>query len=154
MADMPARTFRNSAGILAALIFVSAAALARGMAASELRIHTLESKVFGNVRNIRVLLPPGYDERGNASKRYPVLYLNDGQNLFDKATSVFNPMEWGVDETVAKLSADKSIPPIIVVGIDNAGRSGREQIFALPGRISLTAAPGSAGKKISGISCR
>ena len=92
---------------------------------TELRLHRLESKIFGNTRNIRVLLPPDYDQPRNASRRYPVLYLNDGQNLFDKATSVFNPMEWGVDETVTKLLADGSIPPMIIVGIDNAGRSGR-----------------------------
>ena len=92
---------------------------------TELRLHRLESKIFGNTRNIRVLLPPDYDQPRNASRRYPVLYLNDGQNLFDKATSVFNPMEWGVDETVTKLLADGSMPPMIIVGIDNAGRSGR-----------------------------
>lgn len=92
---------------------------------AELQLHQLRSKIFGNERTIRVLLPPGYNEKRNRSRSYPVLYLNDGQNLFDKNTSVFNSMEWRVDETVTKLIKEKLIEPIIVVGIDNAGRSGR-----------------------------
>jgi predicted alpha/beta superfamily hydrolase len=94
-----------------------------------LRFHALDSKVFGNVRTIRVLVPPDYHNTQNSRRRYPVLYLNDGQNLFDKATSVFNPMEWRVDETVSKLIREGEIPPIIVVGIDNAGRSGRSSEY-------------------------
>jgi len=92
--------------------------------ARSLQLHRLESKIFGNARYIRVLLPAGYDLPRNASRRYPVLYLNDGQNLFDKTTSLFNPMEWGVDEAVTKLLAD-GVPPMIIVGIDNAGTSAR-----------------------------
>lgn len=60
-----------------------------------------------------------------APGRYPVLYLNDGQNLFDTTVSVFNPHEWEVDETVDRLTRAGEIEPIIIVGIDNAGRSGR-----------------------------
>lgn len=90
-----------------------------------LRLHSLESQVFNNTRTIRVLLPAGYDEAVNRKRRYPVLYLNDGQNLFDLSTSVFNPMEWQVDETVDRLIASREIEPLIVVGIDNAGRSNR-----------------------------
>ena len=56
--------------------------------AGDLRLHQFRSEVFGNTRTIRVLLPRGYDERVNRNRRYPVLYLNDGQNLFDAATSV------------------------------------------------------------------
>ncbi|HVF47783.1 MAG TPA: alpha/beta hydrolase-fold protein [Pyrinomonadaceae bacterium] len=93
--------------------------------AGELRLHQLKSQVFGNARAIRVLLPHGYGERANRKRRYPVLYLNDGQNLFDVATSIFNPMEWQADETVGRLIGARDIEPVIVVGIDNAGRSGR-----------------------------
>ncbi|MEZ5427269.1 MAG: alpha/beta hydrolase-fold protein [Pyrinomonadaceae bacterium] len=49
------------------------------------RFHQLKSKIFGNTRTIRVLLPPGYDQK--PLQKYPVLYLNDGQNLFDASTS-------------------------------------------------------------------
>src|SRR5205823_7376853 len=48
----------------------------------------------------------------------PVLYMHDGQNCFDRATSAFGN-EWEIDETLTKLIADKTIAPIIVVGIDN-----------------------------------
>ena len=48
--------------------------------------------------------------------------MNDGQNLFDKTTSIFNPMEWEIDETLKTLSSKHKIDPIIVVGIDNAGK--------------------------------
>jgi predicted alpha/beta superfamily hydrolase len=91
----------------------------------ELRLHEFRSRVFGNTRMLRVLVPDGYDAPEHAERRYPVLYLNDGQNLFDSATSVFNPMEWRVDETVRALVRTGEIPPLIVVGIDNAGRRGR-----------------------------
>jgi predicted alpha/beta superfamily hydrolase len=91
----------------------------------DLRLHELTSRVFENRRTLRVLVPRGYDAPENRDRRYPVLYLNDGQNLFDSATSTFNPMEWRVDESVDSLVAAGAIPPLIVVGIDNAGRGGR-----------------------------
>jgi len=91
----------------------------------ELRLHKFDSKTFQNTRMLRVLLPEGYDAPQNRTRRYPVLYLNDGQNLFDASTSVLNPMEWRVDETVHALVAAHTIPPMIVVGIDSAGRRGR-----------------------------
>ncbi len=87
----------------------------------DLRVHILESRIFNNTRKIRVLLPPGYGEPGNSRRFYPVLYLNDGQNLFDAKDSLFTGKEWRVDETVHELITKKEIEPIIVVGIDNAG---------------------------------
>jgi enterochelin esterase-like enzyme len=81
----------------------------------------LESKVFGNKRLLRVWLPPGYSEPVAAAKRYPVLYLFDGQMLFDRCTSQPFPDEWRVDETMTELIAKKRVEPLIVVGIDNAG---------------------------------
>jgi len=88
----------------------------------DLRFHQFTSQVFGNTRMLRVLLPPSYDEEANKTWRYPVLYLNDGQNLFDAGTSIFNPLEWQVDETVARLLREDKIEPLIIVGIDNAGK--------------------------------
>lgn len=81
----------------------------------------LESKVFGNKRLLRVWLPPGYSDTVAAGKRYPVLYLFDGQMLFDRCTSQPFPDEWHVDETLTDLIAKKAVEPLIVVGIDNAG---------------------------------
>jgi predicted alpha/beta superfamily hydrolase len=87
----------------------------------DLRVHPLASKIFSNTRSIRVLVPPGYDAAENRSKRYPVLYLLDGQNLFDACLSDVSKAEWEVDETVYRMIREKAIPEMIVVGIDHAG---------------------------------
>jgi predicted alpha/beta superfamily hydrolase len=85
-----------------------------------LDVVTIEAKVFPYPHGLRVWLPPGYDAPANATKAYPVLYLLDGQNLFDRCTS-FIGREWGVDETMTRLVGEGRIPPVIVVGLDNAG---------------------------------
>jgi predicted alpha/beta superfamily hydrolase len=66
-----------------------------------------------------VWLPHGYHDAENAERHYPVFYLNDGQNLFDRATA-FGGVEWRVDETADRLIRENSIAPMIIVGIDNA----------------------------------
>jgi predicted alpha/beta superfamily hydrolase len=90
-------------------------------ATGDLRIHTLDSRIFGNQRQIRVLLPPGYDAPENARRRYDVLYMLDGQNLFDACLSDVSHREWELDETVLRLEQAQRIPPMIVVGVDHAG---------------------------------
>jgi predicted alpha/beta superfamily hydrolase len=97
------------------------AAECKSTVSGDLRIHSLTSKIFNNTRSIRVLVPPGYDTPANRSKRYPVLYLLDGQNLFDACLSDVSHAEWQVDETVYRLIREKAIPEMIVVGIDHAG---------------------------------
>jgi enterochelin esterase-like enzyme len=92
-----------------------------GGATGDLRLHKITSRVFRNERFLRVWLPPGYDEAQNKARHYPVLYLNDGQNLFESSTS-FTGVEWQADETADRLIREDQIPPIIVVGIDNAGK--------------------------------
>jgi predicted alpha/beta superfamily hydrolase len=82
----------------------------------QLWLHELRSTIFGNTRLLRVWLPPEYD--GWGEKRYPILYLNDGQNLFDPATA-FAGVHWQVGETATRLIAEGKIPPLIIVGIDN-----------------------------------
>ena len=85
----------------------------------ELRFHAYASRVFGNTRQLRVWLPAGYSSRQNEGRRYPVFYLNDGQNLFDAATA-FAGVDWRVGETLSRLIAELRVPPMIVAGIDNA----------------------------------
>jgi predicted alpha/beta superfamily hydrolase len=85
----------------------------------DLRLHELRSRIFRNARMLRVWLPPRYDAPDNNTRHYPVLYLNDGQNLFDRATA-FGGVEWQVDETADRLIRQEVIPPLIIVGIDNA----------------------------------
>lgn len=70
-------------------------------------------------RRIWLYLPPGYETSG---KQYPVLYMHDGQNLFDTSTS-FSGGEWGIDETLNRLVQEGQTEGVIVVGIDHGGSS-------------------------------
>lgn len=90
-------------------------------AAGDLRLHEFRSRFFRNTRFLRVWLPPGYDAAENSKKRYPVFYLNDGQNLFEPSTS-FTGVEWQVDEAAERLIREGQVEPVIIVGIDNAGK--------------------------------
>jgi len=109
------QTSRNEAAGIAAPIRA-------GGATGDLRLHEFRSSVFRNTRFLRVWLPPGYDDAENASRHYPVLYLNDGQNLFE-ASAAFGGIEWQVDETTDRLIREGAVPPMIVVGIDNTGKN-------------------------------
>jgi predicted alpha/beta superfamily hydrolase len=71
---------------------------------------------LGRERTVRLYLPPSYAAR--ADKRYPVIYMHDGQNLFDDATSYAG--EWGIDETMDTLARTRGFEAI-VVGVDNGG---------------------------------
>jgi predicted alpha/beta superfamily hydrolase len=92
-----------------------------GGAVGDLRLHEFKSGIFRGTRFLRVWLPPGYDDAENAERHYPVLYLNDGQNLFE-AVAAFGGVEWQVDETADRLIREGDVPPMIVVGLDNAGK--------------------------------
>ena len=101
----------------------AASGFIRGESATgDLRLHEFRSGTFRNTRFVRVWLPPGYDDPANAGRHYPVFYINDGQNLFESSSS-FNGVEWQVDETGDRLIREGVIPPMIFVGLDNAGRS-------------------------------
>lgn len=92
----------------------------------ELQIITLNSQVYQNIRNLRVWLPANYFAPVNRTKRYPVLYMQDGQNLFDAATAELG--EWKFDETVQFLTGSMRIHPLIVVGIDSTPRRANEYL--------------------------
>ncbi len=80
-------------------------------------LHTLPnvySPELGNVRDVYVYLPPDYEHE---VRRYPVVYMHDGQNLFDTGTAFGHP--WRVEEAV--ISAARLGQPSIVVGVPNAG---------------------------------
>jgi predicted alpha/beta superfamily hydrolase len=87
--------------------------------AGELRLHELQSRIFRNTRQLRVWVPPGYSAPENQGRQYPVFYLNDGQNLFDPATAYIG-IDWQADEAADCLIREGRIPPLIIVGIDNA----------------------------------
>lgn len=71
-------------------------------------------------RNVDVWLPPGYD--GDAGARYPVVYMHDGQNLFDPATS-YAGVDWAIDEILTDVIASGAVRPAIVVGIWSVGKA-------------------------------
>ncbi len=75
-------------------------------------------------RQLRLYLPPGY---ATSNKRYPVLYMHDGQNLFDNATAYAG--EWKVDETLDALAKEGRLE-LIVVGIDNGAEKRMTELNA------------------------
>ncbi len=88
-------------------------------------VRRFESR-FVEARQVEVWLPPGY---GRDSARYPVLYMHDGQNVFDPATS-YGGVDWGVDETMTRLIAQRAIRPAIVVAVWNSPRRAQELMAA------------------------
>ena len=74
------------------------------------------SKWLRYSRRLFVWLPPSY---GDKTKRFPVIYMHDGQNLFDSKTS-FSIHDWKVDEVATKLIKQNKIREFIVVGIGNS----------------------------------
>lgn len=87
----------------------------------KLDVEQMHSRALEATRTIRVWTPPGLP-RG---RRCDVLYLNDGQNLFGDGDPDSGGGGWRVDDTAARLIADGTIAPLIVVGIDNAGDRSR-----------------------------
>lgn len=79
------------------------------------RIDSFESQ-FVVPRTVDIWLPPGYNPGGD--KRFPVLYMHDGQNLFDSKIA-FGGQAWGVDSTINRLVKQGIIPEMIVVGVWN-----------------------------------
>ncbi len=72
-------------------------------------------------RDLLVLLPPEYDAPKNQDKRYPVLYMFDGQNLFEQLPGVAG--EWNIDETATQLMKSGKAKDVIIVGIPHAGEN-------------------------------
>ncbi len=85
-----------------------------------LHVHRgFRSAFLPDKRDIVVYLPPGYDD--HPQRRYPVLYLHDGQNLFDPATSFVAGRTWQVREAADAAIDAREVEPLIIVGIANAG---------------------------------
>jgi enterochelin esterase-like enzyme len=89
--------------------------------AGKLDVQQIHSRALDATRTIRVWTPPQL-RRG---VRCDVLYLNDGQNLFGDGDPESGGGGWHVDEAAARLIADGTIPPLVIVGIDNAGDRAR-----------------------------
>jgi predicted alpha/beta superfamily hydrolase len=83
------------------------------------RIHAFASKILGNTRDITIYLPPNYDDRGE--QRYPVLYMQDGQNLFDAERAYIPGQHWKLKEAADTAIGERTAMPMIIVGVDHAG---------------------------------
>ncbi|AXC15469.1 putative alpha-dextrin endo-1, 6-alpha-glucosidase [Acidisarcina polymorpha] len=116
--------------IRSTLIAQSPAPPCKSTVTGTLEVVPLVSKVYGDKRFLRVWLPAGYSEQQSATKRYPVLYLFDGQDLFDRCTTRPGEEEWHVDEIMTGLVDQKAVQPLIVVGIDNSGPGHREEEYS------------------------
>jgi enterochelin esterase-like enzyme len=101
----------------------------------DLRIEHFQSKTFGRMITVRVWLPPDYNDATQATKKFPTLYMLDGQNAFDQCTAFKGEQELRIDETVTRLIADHTIASMIVVGIDSAHGEGRDYIARSTGLV-------------------
>jgi len=85
-----------------------------------LHLHkSFKSNYLPNDRDVIVYVPPGYDEE--PQRTYPVLYLHDGQNLFDGETSYVKGRTWMVLEHADGAIEAGEVEPLIIVGIYNTG---------------------------------
>jgi predicted alpha/beta superfamily hydrolase len=82
-------------------------------------IDRFRSRFLDGERQVTIYLPPGY--RAAPDRRYPVLYLQDGQNLFDPRRSFVPGETWHAHESIRALSLAGEIEPLIAVGIDHGG---------------------------------
>jgi predicted alpha/beta superfamily hydrolase len=126
----PNRTFTYNGGVQTVNLTIECwegASCGTSTAAANVRIlsNTFSMPQLGKTRRIWLYLPPQYSD---TSKRFPVMYMHDGQNLFDRATTAFGT-EWQVDETLNTL-ATQGDKGCIVVGIDHGGGSRLDEYSA------------------------
>ncbi len=98
------------------------------------RIENFQSQLV-DARNVDVWLPEGY----SAEKNYPVLYMHDGQMLYDASTT-WNKTAWDVDDVLGRLIQEKAIQEVIVVGVWNGGKTRHSDYFPQKPFESLSAA--------------
>lgn len=116
-------------------LFVSISAMAQLPAVSTGSIKRFEKfeSTYVDARNVDVWLPDGY----SASKKYNVLYMQDGQMLYDSSTT-WNKTSWDVDDAVARLLGENKIKNVIVVGIWNGDKTRHADYFPQKPFESLT----------------
>ena len=104
----------------------------------------ISSRWLKTNRMVRIYLPPSYEKQPR--RRYPVLYLHDGQNVFSSAgdNACFGWGNWGLDKTVDALCASNQMRDIIMVAVDNSRF--RYQEYRGPSAAPSKGSPGSTGK--------
>ncbi len=92
------------------------------MSGPQLRKHEqFASRYLHNRRDLIVYLPPGYD--GQPARRFPVLYLQDGQNLFDGETSFIRGQYWRAGDAADDAIRHGTVEPLLIVGVSNSGKT-------------------------------
>ncbi len=107
---------RNHADVLGARLLPAAATPQAPRHGTLQLIEKFKSPQLGNERTLRIYLPPSYGS--DTKRRYPVLYMHDGQNLFDGKTASYGT-EWNIDEVADRMVHQGEMEEVIVVGIDN-----------------------------------
>lgn len=107
-----------------------------GTLTGDIRSHKVKSELLQEQRKIMVYLPPDYET--NTEKHYPVVYVQDGQSIFDDRTAT-RSTEWGLDETAQTLIGQKKMAEAIIVAVANGG-SGASRV------VDYTAAPNGEGR--------
>jgi enterochelin esterase-like enzyme len=122
--------------MLLALLMVTCNAMAQTPQAACGKIVHIENfaSTLVEPRNVDIWLPEGY----YSEKKYAVLYMHDGQNLFD-TTITWNKQAWNVDDIACKLMKEKKLKDVIVVGIWSIGQKRQSDYFPQKPFESLTA---------------
>jgi predicted alpha/beta superfamily hydrolase len=94
------------------------------------RISDFASQHLGGTRMVTVYLPPGYDEKDD--RRYPVLYMHDGQNLFDADRAYVPGQHWRLSEAADAAIGAREAAPMIIVGVDHGGAARLDEYTPTP----------------------
>jgi predicted alpha/beta superfamily hydrolase len=82
------------------------------------------SQALGNCRDVTAYLPAGYDDPSNAARRYPVLFMHDGQNVWDDHDCCFGHTGWEVNVALdAEIAAGRVAPVIVIAAAHSAARN-------------------------------
>ena len=106
-------TMAKMTAIAAAIILCNGCVKSTDTIVGNIDIYENFASKYVEARTVRVWTPEGYDK----SQKYDVIYMHDGQNLFDSSIT-WNHQEWGVDEAMDSLIRQNKIKPCIVVGMD------------------------------------
>ena len=115
---------RSLLALLSALAFVWAGPAAAKVSAGRLDDLGVVQSRYADPRKVTVWLPTSYSPNG---RKHDVLYMHDGQNLFDPETG-YGGMEWKIDEVLNRLIAENKVRPTIVVAIWNTPKRLREYV--------------------------
>jgi predicted alpha/beta superfamily hydrolase len=126
---------------LLVVLLLPLVALADGGVTGTVKHHEHFASKYVDARNVDVWLPPSYDR--DAKTHYPVVYMHDGQNLFDPKTSYIG-VDWGVDEAMTRLVGEGKIREAIVVGVWNTPKR-------IPEYMPQKAVAGASGDPVAGI---